>query len=92
MRGTTLFKLAFLVTAGVLAGCQGQPDADTNTTETATEAIIPGGTPQAGIIGRTEVAQAQHCTMAQILAVANPLQRFQAAFDCGDHLFSAQFN
>lgn len=89
MRSTTLFKLALLVTAGVLAGCQGQPDADT---ETATEAIIPGGTPQAGIIGRTEVAQAQHCTMATILAITNPLQRFQAAFDCGDNLFSDQFN
>jgi len=92
MRSNTIVKLALLVTAGVLAGCQGQPEAGSDTTETATEAIVPGGTPQAAIIGRSEVAQAQHCTMQTILAIANPLQRFQAAFECGDNLFSAQFN
>jgi cytochrome c551/c552 len=93
MRSThVIFQTALLLSAGLLIGCQEPTDGATEATQTTQEAIIPGGTPGATLIGRTEVAQAQHCQMSTILAITNPLQRFQAAFDCGDALFSTQFN
>jgi hypothetical protein len=84
-----IVKAALLLSGGLLVGCQDQAD---TATESIQEPIIPGGTPQATIIGNTESAQAQHCSMNTILAITNPLQRFQAAFTCGDNLFSDQFN
>ena len=91
MRSTNVIvQSALLLTAGLLVGCQDQTEVAG--VESTQEAIIPGGTPGATLIGTTEVAQAQHCQMSTILAITNALQRFQAAFDCGDNLFSAQFN
>jgi cytochrome c peroxidase len=92
MRSTNVIvQSALLLTAGLLVGCQDQTEvAGVEGTQEAI--VIPGQTPGASLIGSTEVAQAQHCQMSDILAITNALQRFQAAFDCGDHLFSDKFN
>ena len=96
MRPThVIVQTTLLATCGLLVGCQEPTDGAGGAgapIETTQEAIIPGGTPGAALIGRSEVAQAQHCQMSDILAITNALRRFQAAFTCGDNLFSDKFN
>lgn len=37
-------------------------------------------------------AQAEHCDQSEMLAITDPDQRFEAAFECGDELFDSQYN
>lgn len=37
-------------------------------------------------------AQAEHCDQRELLAIADPLQRFEETFECGDELFATRFN
>ena len=43
-------------------------------------------------VERYHEAQAEHCEQADILGIADPAERFGAAFDCGDELFETRFN
>jgi Di-haem oxidoreductase, putative peroxidase len=36
--------------------------------------------------------QAEHCDQMQLLAIADPEERFDEAFDCGDDLFDTSYN
>lgn len=37
-------------------------------------------------------AQAEHCDQSELLAISDPQQRFEEAFECGDELFATRFN
>jgi hypothetical protein len=37
-------------------------------------------------------AQAEHCEQIEMLGIADPDERFEEAFECGDDLFETQFN
>lgn len=43
-------------------------------------------------VGRFHAPAAEHCIQAEMMAIADPHERFLEAFECGDELFATQFN
>jgi hypothetical protein len=87
----------FLLGSGFLVGCGTAQDnnaaSDPVVASDPQPIVTAAGNPQDfPLIQNTAVAQAVHCDQAVLDGVTDPLARFNQAFDCGDDLFSDEFN
>jgi hypothetical protein len=58
----------------------------------APEALVMGGSPAGNVVARQHAPQAEHCVQSELNAIADPRERFEEAFECGDELFETRFN
>src|SRR5436309_15648256 len=86
----------FLLGSGVLVGCGKATDGSQDEAVTASDPlpiVTAAGNPQDfPLIQNTAAPVAVHCDQAVLNGIADPLERFTEAFDCGDKLFGDEFN
>jgi cytochrome c peroxidase len=82
--------LACVAAATVAAGCQNAEEA--GGAETVAEPLIAQETPRGDTVAALAEPAAEHCIQEELNAIADPLERFEEAFECGDELFETEFN
>src|SRR4051812_48506552 len=97
MRRTLGPLTCMLLGGGLLASCgkatEGSPAAETATATDPQPIITAPANPQDfPLIQNTAAPVAVHCDQAVLNGIADPLERFNEAFDCGDELFGDEFN
>lgn len=87
----TIVPGVLLLPFATVLGCDSE-SAERAVESTALEAGVVVSDAGSESVAALHEPRAEHCDQAELLAIADPIERFEEAFECGDELFETTFN